>query len=73
MKLLIHKSLSEQVPIEMIYLSDKQQFTQRKIVVKQVDDDYIKAFCLLRGQTRIFKRDNILSIMPIRREIKRTS
>ncbi|WP_394235352.1 hypothetical protein [Niallia oryzisoli] len=73
MKLLINKSLTEQIPIEMIYLSDKQQFTQRKIVVHQVDGEYIRAYCFLRNQNRIFKLKNILSLMPVRQEIQRSS
>ncbi|WP_338449007.1 hypothetical protein R4Z09_22755 [Niallia oryzisoli] len=73
MQLLINKSLTEQIPIEMIYLSEKNQFTQRKIVVKQLDGEYIRAYCFLRRQTRVFKRKNVLSIMPVRHEIVRSS
>jgi len=73
MQLLINKSLTEQIPLEMIYLSEKQQFTQRRIVVKQLNGEYIRAYCFLRGQTRVFKRNNILSIMPVRPEIQRSS
>jgi hypothetical protein len=66
MNLLLRKSRDEQIPIEIIYLSDSNHFTQRKIIVKRYDDDSITAFCLLRRQIRNFKHHNILSLMPIK-------
>ena len=61
---LFMRSIEENIPLEMIYLADNQELSQRKLIVKEVNDEYIRAFCLLRKQMRTFKRENILSIMP---------
>jgi predicted DNA-binding transcriptional regulator YafY len=61
---LLLRSLEENIPLEMIYLSRDQQISQRKLLVKEVNDEYIRAYCLLRKQIRTFRRENILSLMP---------
>jgi predicted DNA-binding transcriptional regulator YafY len=61
---LLLRSIEENIPLEMIYLSEDQQISQRKLLVKEVNDEYIRAYCLLRKQIRTFRRENILSLMP---------
>jgi predicted DNA-binding transcriptional regulator YafY len=61
---LLVRSIEQHMPLEMIYLADNQEITQRTLIIKEVTDEYIKAYCLLRKQVRTFKPDNILSIMP---------
>ncbi|MFZ7944625.1 hypothetical protein [Neobacillus sp. 19] len=61
---LLIRSIEEHLPLEMIYLANNQELSQRKLIVKEVNDDYIRAYCLSRKQMRTFKRENILSIMP---------
>jgi predicted DNA-binding transcriptional regulator YafY len=61
---LLLRSIEENIPLEMIYLSEDQQISQRKLLVKEVNDEYIRAFCLLRKQIRTFRRENILSLLP---------
>jgi predicted DNA-binding transcriptional regulator YafY len=58
------RSIEENIPLEMIYLGENQELSQRRLIVKEVNDEYIRAYCLLRKQMRTFKRENILSIMP---------
>jgi predicted DNA-binding transcriptional regulator YafY len=58
------RSIEENIPLEMIYFADNQELSQRRLLVKEVNDKYIRAYCLCRKQIRIFKRENILSIMP---------
>jgi predicted DNA-binding transcriptional regulator YafY len=58
------RSIEENIPLEMIYFDANQELSQRRLLVKEVNDEYIRAYCLLRKQIRIFKRENILSIMP---------
>ncbi|MGG3564062.1 hypothetical protein ABES03_20965 [Neobacillus rhizosphaerae] len=58
------RSIEENMPLEMIYLADNQKISQRKLIVKEINDDYIRGYCLLRKQMRTFKRENILSLMP---------
>jgi predicted DNA-binding transcriptional regulator YafY len=60
------RSIEENIPLEMIYLSEDHHLTQRKLIVKEIDDQYIRAYCLLRHEMRTFKRENILSILPDR-------
>ncbi|MGX6442214.1 WYL domain-containing protein [Neobacillus sp. K501] len=64
---LLLRSIEEKMPLEMIYLSEDNQISQRKLLVKEVNNEYILAYCLLRKQIRTFKRENILSIMPNKR------
>ncbi|WP_042455371.1 WYL domain-containing protein [Neobacillus dielmonensis] len=61
---LITRSMAEHTRLEMIYLADNQQISQRKLIVMEVNDKYIRAYCLLRKEVRTFKRENILAIMP---------
>ncbi len=56
--------MAEHTRLEMIYLADNQQISQRKLIVMEVNDKYIRAYCLLRKEVRTFKRENILAIMP---------
>ncbi|MFE8700454.1 hypothetical protein ACFYKX_07505 [Cytobacillus sp. FJAT-54145] len=59
---LLERSLRENIVLEMIYLSNQNQITQRRIIVRENKDSSFRAFCYLRKQTRIFKKENILSI-----------
>ncbi|MGG3469862.1 hypothetical protein ABES02_20545 [Neobacillus pocheonensis] len=58
------RSIEENIPLEMIYLAENKELSQRTLIVKEVTEEYIRAYCLLRKQIRTFKRENILSIMP---------
>ncbi|WML57112.1 hypothetical protein [Neobacillus sp. PS2-9] len=65
------RSIEENMPLEMIYLADNQEISQRKLIVKEINDDYIRGYCLLRKQMRTFKRENILSLLPESQSKKR--
>jgi predicted DNA-binding transcriptional regulator YafY len=73
MNTLLIKSLKENMPVEMIYLAANNQITQRRIIVKELRGNYFKAFCYLRSEDRLFKIDNILSVMPEKRKLLKTS
>lgn len=73
MNILLEKSLNENLPVEMIYLAANNQITQRRIIVKEMHDRYFKAFCFLRKADRLFKMENILSIMPERSKLLKSS
>lgn len=66
MNKLLSKSLDEQIPVEMIYISSSNQITQRKIIVKEINGSTIRAYCFMRRQARLFKVEQILSLMPVR-------
>ncbi|ETI69461.1 hypothetical protein [Neobacillus vireti] len=65
------RSIEENMPLEIIYLADNHELSQRKLIVLEVNEEFIRAYCLLRKQVRTFKRENILSIMPETRLKKR--
>ncbi|MDZ5470393.1 hypothetical protein SM124_01395 [Bacillus sp. 31A1R] len=65
MKRLFLRSVEENLPLEMIYLSSSNQITQRRIIVREINEFTIRAYCHLRKQTRLFKIENILSLMPL--------
>nr|WP_259549280.1 hypothetical protein [Heyndrickxia oleronia] len=52
--------------LEMIYLSNKGEITQRVIHVEKVGDQSFRAYCYSRKQVRTFKLSNILSIAPLK-------
>lgn len=61
MKTILLKNLEEGTPLEIIYLSEKEHISQRRISIIDMKDDNIKAFCFLRQTKRTFKISNILS------------
>jgi predicted DNA-binding transcriptional regulator YafY len=61
MKGLLLNALEMQEPLEIIYISDKGELSQRVIILEAIGEAHIKAFCTLRRQRRIFKLSNILS------------
>lgn len=65
MRSLFERSRDEHFPLEIIYLSDRQQLSQRKIHVQEVSEHTIRAYCFLRKQTRLFKMANILSVQSL--------
>lgn len=56
--------------VEMIYLSESGGFTHRVITIQEISDRHIKAFCHLRKQLRVFKIENVLSILPYKQRRK---
>jgi predicted DNA-binding transcriptional regulator YafY len=64
MNALFQRSMDEHLPLEMIYLSKNQQLSQREMIVKEMNGDTIRAYCLLRKQIRTFRIENILSVLP---------
>jgi len=55
-------------PIEMIYMAKDGAITQRNIMVLQVHEKSITAFCYLRQTKRTFLLQNILSFNPMRKK-----
>lgn len=62
------RAIERKQPIQLIYLDDQQQITQRKVLPYEVKDHYLKAHCFLRKQFRLFKLENILSAFPVKQE-----
>ncbi|EIJ77541.1 hypothetical protein MGA3_17627 (plasmid) [Bacillus methanolicus MGA3] len=51
----------------MIYLSNKNEISQRKIKVVDISSNTFRAYCFTRRQPRIFKISNVLSIGLVRK------
>ncbi|OAH59202.1 MULTISPECIES: hypothetical protein [Bacillaceae] len=58
---LLLTSLEEKMPIEIMYMATDNTIMKRQIIVTAANQDYIKAYCFTRKQTRTFKRSNILA------------
>jgi predicted DNA-binding transcriptional regulator YafY len=71
MNVLLKRALDTGEVLEMIYLSEKGEISQRKIRVLEISAGSIRAFCMLRSKQRVFKLTNILSIGPVRPKYQR--
>ncbi|KMY49255.1 hypothetical protein [Peribacillus loiseleuriae] len=54
-------SLEKQIPVEIMYMNNKGVVTDRLIIVKGIDEKFIRAYCLKKRQPRLFIKSNILS------------
>ncbi len=59
------RSLMDQRPIEIIYMTPRLQCTKRRILVKKVEKEYIMAYCFLREDIRRFNIRDILASSPL--------
>lgn len=71
MKTLLTRSFEESFSVEIIYQGKNNQFTKRTILVKAINDTYIKAYCHSRRQVRIFRIEMILAVSPVRKKRNR--
>ncbi|SEB05909.1 hypothetical protein SAMN05421743_11498 [Thalassobacillus cyri] len=65
----LHRAQDSGKKLEMIYVSCDNQITHRIVKVLQVNEEEILAFCYKRRQVRRFKKNNILSVGSIRKQI----
>jgi predicted DNA-binding transcriptional regulator YafY len=61
LKQYLNLSIEKQVPIEIIYLSQRGEFSHRKVLVKKINGEKMRAYCYLRNQIRTFSLDRVLS------------
>ncbi|MBN6889885.1 putative DNA-binding transcriptional regulator YafY [Cytobacillus horneckiae] len=66
MKGLLTRAAVSGEELEMIYLDNKGNISQRRIKVLSVYDESFRTYCYVRRQQRTFKTCNILSIGPLR-------
>ena len=57
---ILKASLERETVITIIYLKE-DIITKRNILVLEVMNDSIKAYCFLRNSIRVFKKDSILA------------
>ncbi|MEK5108237.1 hypothetical protein MHI57_16190 [Cytobacillus sp. FSL K6-0129] len=65
MKGLLIRGVNNKKELEMIYLDNKGDISQRRIKILSVYEDYFRAYCFTKRQQRTFKVSNILSIGPV--------
>jgi predicted DNA-binding transcriptional regulator YafY len=51
--------------IEVIYLDREGRFTQRIIMVREVEGGWVSAYCYARGAPRRFRLDHILAVRAV--------
>lgn len=63
----LERYLSAGKPIEIIYVDRNKHFTKRRIKLKEISGEVVKAYCYARHATRIFKVENILAAVSVMR------
>ncbi|WP_433957010.1 hypothetical protein [Cytobacillus horneckiae] len=66
MKGLLTRAAVSGEELDMIYLDNKGNISQRRIKVLSVYDETFRTYCYVRRQQRTFKICNVLSIGPVR-------
>ena len=61
------RSLQEQIPVDIIYVSTRNNISKRRIIVKSIKNQHIHAYCYLRRLYRTFKKEHILSTQLVYR------
>ena len=59
-------------PITMMYMASDGSITKRRIKVLKVTGDSFQAYCFLRREKRTFKFENVLSLLPVTVQERRT-
>lgn len=68
MKGLLERAKEQHAQIDLIYLSEKGDFSHRTVIVNEINETHIRAFCFSRRQVRSFKISNILSAAKVKRK-----
>ncbi|MFO3790702.1 hypothetical protein ACKOKD_18775 [Bacillus mojavensis] len=64
MESILKRSLTEKTALDMIYVRSDGLITKRSIIVRQINQSYIRAYCFTSRQTKTFTIDNILAVSP---------
>jgi predicted DNA-binding transcriptional regulator YafY len=65
MRGLLTRAMESGGHLEMIYMSNKGEITQRVIKVDNINGDSFRAYCFARNRVRTFNISNVLSIGSI--------
>ncbi|MBU8785768.1 MULTISPECIES: hypothetical protein [Bacillus] len=68
MKKLLNRAMAEGFPVEIIYMKE-HEFSKRTILVNDIKNGYVKAFCFQKRQVILFKVDSILAVFPIKKRM----
>lgn len=64
MKGILTRALEEEQKVQVIYLSEDKQLSQRWVTVWKVTENHLVGYCHYRKQKRTFRLSNILSAVP---------
>ncbi|MCY7802332.1 MULTISPECIES: hypothetical protein [Bacillus subtilis group] len=64
MESILKRSLTEKTALDMIYMKNDGLITKRSIIVRQIKQSYIRAYCFTSRQTKTFTIENILAVSP---------
>lgn len=64
METLFQRSIEERLKLEMIYMTHNGEISQRVIRVLKDNNSNILAYCYVKRKVRMFKKNNILSVLP---------
>ncbi|MEC1756036.1 hypothetical protein [Bacillus mojavensis] len=64
MESILKRSLTEKTILDMIYMRNDGLITKRSIIVRQINQRYIRAYCFTSSQTKTFTIENILAVSP---------
>lgn len=59
---ILKRSLTEKTTLDMIYMRNDGLITKRSIIVRQINQSYIRAYCFTSRQTKTFTIENILAV-----------
>lgn len=59
---LLQRSINEKIPLEMMYLSSRNQITHRKVLIHEIKGSSFRAYCYVRKQPRLFSIENVLAL-----------
>ncbi|AZV48186.1 hypothetical protein ACUUYQ_04775 [Bacillus halotolerans] len=64
MESILKRSLIEKTALDMIYMRNDGLITKRSIIVRQINQSYIRAFCFNSRQTAVSSL-HIFNIIPL--------
>jgi predicted DNA-binding transcriptional regulator YafY len=62
MKNFLSRCHLNKIPVEIMYITNNGQVSQRIISINNISERTIRAYCHLRKTQRVFKLDNVLSV-----------
>ncbi|ARK29457.1 hypothetical protein [Halalkalibacter krulwichiae] len=62
MEILLKRSVNSALKLEMIYQANDGCISQRVITVRSYNEQHLIAYCHVRKQKRMFRRDSVLSL-----------
>ncbi|GEL78841.1 hypothetical protein [Tenuibacillus multivorans] len=63
---LLHRALENKARLEMIYVDEQGRYSQRVIRVVKINTHDFLAFCYTKRAVRLFKKDQVLSVLLLK-------